>query len=296
VTTISGATRLAGVIGSPIKHSLSPAMHNAVYAELGLDWVYLPLHVEDEIGLRRLVAAIRSMDFVGFNVTMPFKQSILELVDEVALAATMADAVNTVHCIDGRMVGYNTDGRGLTDALAAEAGFSAEGKDVVLLGSGGAAGAAMVAFILGKAASITVVNRNLDRAEELVDRMVQHRGSVRCCAVTQGSAEEAVRQADLIVNATSLGMRPEDESPLPAGWVGPGQVVFDMVYGTAVPTALVRESRATGATALDGLGMLVCQGATAVDIWNDSKQTRTPRDVMRAAAEAALATRNLSAG
>lgn len=296
MTTISGTTRLAGVIGAPVDHSLSPAMHNAVYADIGLDWVYLPLHVPDEIGLRRLVAAIRSMEFVGFNVTMPFKQSALELVDEVALAATMAGAVNTVHCIDGRLVGYNTDGRGLTDALADEAGFCPEGKDIVLLGSGGAAGAAMVAFILGKAASITVVNRNPDRAEELVGRMAQYIGSVRADAVSFAGAEEAVRAADLVVNATALGMRPDDASPIPSGWVGPGQIVYDMVYGTAQPTALVRESRALGAEALDGLGMLVCQGATAVDIWNESKQTRTPRDVMRAAAEAALAARNGSTG
>lgn len=289
--TISGRTRLAGLIGHPLAHSLSPAMHNAVYQALGLDWVYLPFDISDDVGLRRLVAAIRSMDFVGFNVTMPFKQSVVELCDEVAMAASMAGAVNAIHCTDGRLVGYNTDGRGLLEALQLEAQFVPADKDVVIYGAGGAAGATIVALILAKAASVTVINRDMDRGEELIDRMSPHLGAVRGSALSPMAAEEAVRAADLIVNATPVGMKAEDGSPIPVEWLGPGQVVYDMVYGTLEPTTLVAGARAKGAVALDGLGMLVCQGATAVDIWNDSKQTRTPRDVMRAAAEKALAQR-----
>lgn len=282
---IIGSTKLAGVIGHPLAHSLSPVMHNAVYEALELDWVYVPLHVEDEVGLRRLVAAIRSMDFVGFNVTMPFKQPILELCDEVAMAADMAGAVNTVHCTNGHLVGYNTDGRGLLESLESGAGFKPEGADVVVLGSGGAAGAALVAFVLGKARSVTVVNRNLDRAEELVDRIRPHLGGVHANTVALEASEEAVRAADLIVNCTPVGMKADDPSPVEVRWLGPGQLVYDMVYGRPVPTALVAGARSVGATALDGLGMLVSQGATAIDIWNESTQTRTPREIMRAAAE-----------
>lgn len=283
---ISGTTRLAGVIGHPLAHSLSPAMHNAVYEELGLDWVYVPLHAKDEIGLRRVVAAIQSLPFVGFNVTMPFKQAVVELCDEVAMAASMAGAVNTVHCVDGRLVGYNTDGRGLLEALKDEAGFEPAGKDVVICGAGGAAGAALVGLMLAQAASITIVNRNIDGAEELLDRVRPHMNAVRVGAVSAMAAEETVRAADLVVNATPVGMRPEDDSPIPVQWVGPGQVVYDMIYGR--PTALVRGARGQGALALDGLGMLVAQGATAVDIWNESKQIRASRATMRAAAEAQL--------
>lgn len=288
---IRGSTSLAGLIGHPLSHTLSPAMHNAVYKHLDLDWVYLPLEVSDEVGLRRLIAAIRSMNFVGFNVTMPFKQSVLELCDEVAMAASMAGAVNAVHCADGRLVGYNTDGRGLLEALESEAGFVPAGKNVAILGAGGAAGATIVALILARATSVTVVNRDYQRAEDLVERMTPHLGSVRGSAAHISSAEEAIGNADLIVNATPVGMRPDDENLIPAAWIQPGQIVFDMVYGTEQPTALVREARARGAKALDGLGMLVCQAATAVDIWNDSKQIRTPRNVMREAAEKALEAR-----
>lgn len=289
---ITGRTKLAGVIGHPLTHSLSPVMHNAVYEALELDWVYLPLHVQDEVGLRRLVAAARSMDVVGFNITMPFKRSMIELCDEVAMAASMAGAVNTVHCDGGRLVGYNTDGRGLLESLELEAGFTPAEKDIVVLGAGGAAGAAIVALILGKARSITVVNRNLDNADELVERMSPHLGAVKASTASFMQAEEAVRSADLIVNCTPLGMQPGDPSPIDSRWLGPGQVVYDMVYGRREPSALVAEARSVGATALDGLGMLVSQGATAVDIWNDSKQTRTPREIMRAAAETELARRS----
>jgi shikimate dehydrogenase len=288
---ISGTTRLAGVIGHPLDHSLSPAMHNAAYGQLGLDWVYVPLEVRDEVGLRRLVAAIHSLDFVGFNVTMPFKRSVLELCDEVSATARMAGAVNTVHCSEGRLVGYNTDGRGLLESLELEAEFVPADKDIVILGAGGAAAAALVALILARASSVTVASRDLCRAEQLVDSMMAHAGGMRVMPVAIGEVEDAVRGADLVVNATPLGMQAGDPSPVSADWLRPGQVVYDMVYGNVEPTALVRESRSKGAVALDGLGMLVCQGATAVDIWNQDPEARTPRDIMRGAAEEALAAR-----
>lgn len=286
---IRGTTRLAGVVGNPLAHSLSPAMHNAVYEHLGLDWVYIPLEVSDEIGLRRLAAAAPSLPLVGFNITMPYKRAALELCDEVAMAAQMAGAVNAIHCKDGKLVGYNTDGRGLLEALETEAGFTPAGTHAVVVGAGGAAGAAAVALLLAKAARITIVNRSIDSAEELASRLYAHAGAtVLEASSSDQAANAAFSSANLIVNATSVGMRPDDPSPVPSGIVGPGQVVYDMVYGTHEPTALLRDSRAAGAVALDGLGMLVCQGATSVDIWHTSAQTRTPRDVMRAAAEEAL--------
>jgi shikimate dehydrogenase len=267
-------------------------MHNAAYQALGLDWVYVPLAVQDEAGLRRLVAAARSLPFVGFNVTMPFKEMVLELCDEVATAASIAGAVNTVHCTsDDRLIGYNTDGRGLLESLSSDAGFDPAGKSVVLLGAGGAAAGAFVALILAKCAGITVVNRNLERAEELLGRMSPRAGGIDLRAVTLEEAGGAVGEADLVINATPVGMKSEAESPLPVEWLKEGQVVLDMVYGTATPTRLVSAARDAGARVLDGLGMLVAQGATAVDIWNADAQTRTPRDVMRQAAEEEIDTR-----
>ena len=288
---ISGKTKIAGVVGWPLDHSLSPAMHTAVYADRDLDWVYVPFSISDEVGVCRLVAAIRSLPCVGFNVTMPYKALVLELCDEVATAARMAGAVNTVHCTsDGRLIGYNTDGRGMLEALADEAAFNPDGKRVVVLGAGGAAGGAVVALTLAKCASITVVNRNLGNAEELLSRMAYGAQSVATNVVVLEDAREAIASADLVVNATPVGMLPGDPSPLPPEWLHEGQVVLDMVYGTAAPTALVADAVAAGAVGLDGLGMLVAQGAIAIDIWNDS-HLLAPRDVMRRAALEQLAGR-----
>jgi len=288
---ISGTSRLAGVIGNPLAHSLSPAMHNAVYEHLGLDWVYVPLEVAGERGLERLIGAVRELPFVGLSVTMPFKQAVIALCDEVSTAAAMAGSVNTLHCTDGRLIGYTTDGRGLLEALADEARFDPAGRDVVVLGAGGAASSALVSLALAGISSVTVVNRSVARAETVLRGLSPHLGDVRVQAVSFAEAEEPVRAADLVVNATPIGMDPADVSPIESRWLGPGQVVYDMVYGTREPTALVREAQEVGAAAFDGLGMLVSQGAIAVDIWNEVRQERTPRGIMRAAAEEALAQR-----
>ncbi len=284
---VNGTTRLAGIIGRPIKHSLSPAMHNAVYEHLGLDWVYIPLPVESENDLLRLLGAIKVLPFVGFNVTMPFKEIMLSMCDEVAMLAQMAGAVNTVHCVDGRLIGYNTDGRGLLESLSTDAGFDPAGKDIVILGAGGASGAAFVAFMLGKARRITIVNRSLERAEALVERMSAHMRSTEAGVAELAFAQEHIASADLIVNATPIGMHDGDPSPIPTEWLKPDHVIADMVY-RASDTALIVAARGIGATAINGLGMLVSQGAHAVDIWSESAQTRTPREVMRVGAEQAM--------
>lgn len=280
---INGRTRLAGVIGNPLDHTLSPAMHNAVYEALELDWVYIPLPLADDTDLMRFLGAARVLPFVGFNVTMPFKQSMLSMCDEVAMLAKMAGAVNTVHCVDGRFIGYNTDGRGLVESIAAETGFTPEGRSVAIVGAGGAAGAALVALILGKAARVSIVNRSLDKAEELVERVESHARSTELRCISLVAAEEAITAADLVINATPLGMKAGDPSPVPGEWFSAKQVACDMIYRPTT-TPFVDAARSAGATALDGLGMLVHQGAIAVDIWSESAQIRTPRDVMRAAA------------
>ncbi len=286
--SISGRTRLAGIIGWPVTHSLSPAMHNAAYEAAGLDWAYVPLPVRDEEDLRRVLAAVRVLPFVGFNVTMPYKQAMLEYCDEVAMLARIAGAVNTVHCVDGRLIGYNTDGRGLVDSLAADLGFSPEGRSVVVVGAGGAAGAATVAFVLAKAARVTVLNRSLGRAEELVERIAPHARSTELAAgLLDAGAARTVSEAALVVNATPLGMAPADPSPVPAEWMHAGQVVADMIY-RAGPTPLMLAARSVGATAVDGLGMLLSQGAMSLEIWSEGAQVSAPRDVMAQAAQAAM--------
>lgn len=294
--TIDGRTRLAGVIGWPVEGSLSPAMHNAAYGVLGLNWVYVPLPVADQERLVAVTEAIRALPFVGFNVTMPHKRAMLELCDEVATFAQLAGSVNTVHCVEGTLVGYNTDGRGLLEALREEAGWSPEGTRVVVLGAGGAASAAVVAFGVGRAAQVSVINRDEDHAHDLVARVAPSLRATEIVVIPSGpQARAAIEAATLVVNATPVGMAEGDPSPVPEEWLHPGQVVFDMVYHRR-STTLLETARRAGANAIGGLGMLVAQGALAIDIWTERAQDPAPRDVMRAAAEAALAARPRDGG
>lgn len=286
---IDANTKIAGLIGWPLDHTLSPAMHNAAYESLGLDWVYLPLPIREGQDLVRVTAALRALPCVGFNVTMPYKRVMLNVCDEVATAAQLAGAVNTVHVVDGRLIGYNTDGRGLMESLKEEAAIDPVGKRAVILGAGGAAGAALVGMVLERTADVTIAARRTDVAEDMIDNLAGRLRDTVVRAVEIGdAAREAVEAADLIVNATPLGMKPDDPLPVPREWLQPGQIVADMVYRPAV-TALMEAAVARGATAVGGLGMLVAQGAIAIEIWNQGAQMRAPRDIMRAAAEAELA-------
>jgi shikimate dehydrogenase len=295
---IDGHTRPAGVIGWPVSHSLSPAMHNAAYEAMDLNWVYLPLPVSDAGALFSAVGGLRELPFVGFNITMPYKQLMLDLCDEVAMLAQLAGAVNTVHVVDGRLIGYNTDGRGLVESLSSDAGFDPAGRSVVVIGAGGAAGAAVTGFIIAKAASLTVVNRDVSNAEALISRVSDRLHGMVAAALPLGpEAESAVREADLVVNATPVGMGPSPTSPIPDGWIRKDQLVYDMTYHPT-ETPLLKSAAAAGATAVGGLGMLVAQGALAIDIWlgADAGQLRAPRDVMRSAAQEALAEMQLHGG
>lgn len=282
---LDGGTQLAGLIGWPIAHTLSPAIHNAAYEAMGLNWVYVPLAVRDGAALAKGVAGLRAFPFVGFNVTMPYKRLVLNMCDEVATQARLAGSVNTVHVRDGKLIGYNTDGRGLLESLQSEAGFAPEGKRVVLVGAGGAAGAALVALMLSRAGHVAVTSRRIEQAEDVVDRVVDHARDTEIVASGSGQeSRELIEAADLVINATPLGMTPGDPLPVPAEWLQPGQVVADMVYVPGV-TPFMDAAGARGATPVGGLGMLVAQAAIALEIWNEGTQAGAPRDVMRKAAE-----------
>ena len=269
-------------------------MHNAVYEELGLDWVYVPLAVADEVGLRRLVAAIRSLPFVGFNVTMPYKAAILELCDEVATAASMAGAVNTVHCIGRsahrlqhrrpRAARDALDGRRLRPGRQEASSFWVQ--EVRL-----AARSSRSSWPVRPRSPWSTGTSNVPKSS-LDSAWFSRSADIQSDAVTSADAEDAVREADLVINATSVGMRPGDPCS-DSGRVAARRGRSCSTWCTArrSPRALVARRARAGATTLDGLGMLVCQGATAVDIWNSSSQVRTPRDVMREAARRELAER-----
>lgn len=274
---ISGTTRVAAVIGSPVHHSLSPALHNAAFEALGVDWVYVALHVAHGEG-QRAIDAMRLLGLGGLSVTMPHKETVAGAVDVLDPAAAALRSVNTVvPGADGVLVGHSTDGAGFVASLAA-AGVSVQGRTVGLLGAGGAARAIADALGRAGAAQVSVVNRTPESAEATA-LLAGNAGIV--------AGPEALRDADIVVNATSVGMASDTDLPCDPALLRSGQVVADIVYHPR-ETALLRAARAVGAVAVDGLGMLVHQAALQQRLWHGLVPDVA---VMTAAAERELAAR-----
>jgi shikimate dehydrogenase len=282
---IDTATQVCAVIGNPVAHSLSPAMHNAGFAASGLNYVYTAFHVEDVGAALTGMRALRG--FRGMSVTIPHKESIIACLDEVEPLALEVGSVNTVTSEDGRLIGSTTDGPGTLRAFE-EAGVSLAGKEVVFMGTGGAVRA--VAFAMAAeagVAGIRILGRTPANVARLVSDLTRHHGAV---PVTGGSLgadlQAATETGHVLVNGTPLGMYPEHEGEtvLPAGWMRADHVVFDMVYRPK-KTRLILEAEALGCTVILGLEMLLNQAVLQFERWTG---VAAPRDAMRAALVAAL--------
>jgi shikimate dehydrogenase len=270
---ISGTTRLAGVIGAPIRHSLSPAIFNAAFAARDLDWVYLAFEVPPGAAGQAL-DAMRAFGVGGLSVTMPHKDAVAELVDQCTPEAAALHAVNCIVATGDGLVGENTDGPGFLDALRIDADFEVAGRRAVVLGAGGAARAIVLALARAGAAEVAVVNRTAERGEI---------AAALAGPISRPATADAIDQADLVVNATSVGMG-DGQTPFDPGRLSPGQVVADIVYHPS-PTPLVAAARARGIVAIDGLGMLVHQAGHAFRLWTGLEPPIGP---MTGAARAAL--------
>ncbi len=264
---IGARTKLCCLIGDPVEHSLSPVMHNAAFQELGLDYAYLAFRVSRE-RLGEAVAGIRALGFAGANVTIPHKIEVMKYLDEVDSLAQQIGAVNTIVNEDGKLVGYNTDGEGALQALS-DSGIELKGKRVVLLGAGGAAHA--IAFTLAKKErlqSLSVLNIIESESKALAQRVrTQTNTPTNGMLLSAESLERAVEQAEVLINATSVGMSPRtSESIVPKGLLRKDLVVFDIVYNP-IETRLVREAREAGCVVVTGEKMLVNQGAKSFELW-----------------------------
>ena len=286
---IDTGTRVVGVIGWPVEHSLSPAMHNAALAEMDLNWVYLAFAVAPE-RVGAAVEAVRGLGLVGLNVTIPHKQAVVEYLDELDDAARALGAVNTIVRRNDRLMGHNTDGPGFLRSLEEE-GHSVAGGSVVVIGAGGAARSVAYAVARAGASALNILNRTEARAEEvaLLAREGAQDVPVSTGPLTGGEAERAVVEADVVVDCTSVGMYPNvDEGPvIPGEWLHEGQVVVDLTYNPR-ETTLLRAARRRGAAVVDGTGMLVHQGAISLQYWSGRE---APVETMRRALLDALAQR-----
>jgi len=283
---ISAATRVVGVLGWPVAHSLSPPMHNAAFREAGLDFVYVAFAVPPE-QLERATAGLRALNLVGANVTIPHKEAMASLVDELDPLAAAGGTVNTVHHVGGRLKGYSTDGPGLLRSLA-EAGVLVAGKRIALIGAGGSARATGLAMVEAGAASLGVINRTPERAQRLAHDLNEYaRREVACATgLDTRTAEEWVRSAEIVADSTDVGMHPRVDVPpvIPPEWIGPDQAVVDYTYNPP-DTVLLRAARTRGAQTVTGIGMLVHQGALAWELWTGQP---APVEVMRRALLEAL--------
>ena len=278
---INAATRLCAVYGSPIAHSASPAMHNAAFAALGLNWRYLAFEVDPK-NLRAAIAGAQAMGFAGLNLTVPHKLLAVEMVDVLDDSAKKWGAVNTIKFERDsddkiRAIGYNTDADAIIQSLREDLKVELRGAKVLLLGAGGAGRTAALKLASEAVAELFLVNRTQTKAEEIAGEIKKQFPSVK---VAVGYPKTNV---DLILNATSLGLKTDDASPLDEKQFSLKQTlaVYDMIYRPA-ETALLKSAKAAGCKTANGLGMLLHQGAKAFEIWTG--QT-APRDVMRRALE-----------
>lgn len=272
LTQLDGSTKLTALLGSPVAHSLSPAMHNTAFRLLGLNCVYLCFDV-DEAALPAAVESLRRCGILGFNLTMPDKNRMAELADELSPAAGLIGAVNTVVNQDGRLVGHNTDGVGFLRS-AADAGWSPAGNALTILGAGGAASAIAVQAALDGARKVYIAARNSSRFHTRTEQLVRNIGEKTSCRAALVNIEdpkalaEAVLESSLLVNATPVGMAPDTEQSLirdPALF-HPRLLVSDIIYAPK-RTLLLRQAEAAGCTVFNGMYMLLYQGAEAFRLW-----------------------------
>jgi shikimate dehydrogenase len=254
-------TRLLGLLGDPVEHSLSPRLHSFLIARAGLNYCYLAFRVS-EGSLGEALSGMRALGIRGFNVTIPHKEAVIPFLDELSPAAEAIGAVNVIVNEDGRLRGDNTDWEGFLKALDSR-GVGLCGQKAVVVGAGGAA-AAVVYALLSTNVEVVVVNRTPPRAQALARRF-SSLGSV-----THGSLHDLaafLREAELLVNATPVGMIPHvGKSPVPAHLLREGLVVYDLVYNPP-ETKLLRDARERRCVAIGGLEMLVHQGIRALELW-----------------------------
>jgi shikimate dehydrogenase len=277
---VGGATHVVGVIGWPVAHSLSPAIHNAAFATLGLDWVYVPLPVAPG-NMRAAADGLVGLGFRGANVTMPHKTESADLADDLSEEARRLRAVNTFVVTGDRLHGHNTDAPGFDRFLRRDVGLDPSDRSALLFGAGGAARAVAFALASAGVGELSVAVREASRAAELLEAVEGMQ--VRPSVVDLDAAEDM--SADLVVNATPLGADGQTAPPLPR--LAPGVVVIDLLYRPAI-TPLQAAARAAGAEAHGGLGLLLHQAALSFELWTG---TPAPLEVMSAAALATLAER-----
>jgi len=276
---IWGKTRVCGVIGDPIEHTLSPTIHNAAFDQLKLDFVFLAFRVK-AADLENAIRGMRGLAIHGLNVTMPHKSTVISFLDEVDATVQFLGSANTILNKDGKLSGFNTDGVGALKALR-ENGVALSEKKMLLLGAGGAAKA--IAFSLAKeVGELAILNRAAEKAKELAETLGRmFNKKVVGGGLSSDAIAKNLRDSDILINATSVGMKPNlTQSLVAPQWLKSDLAVMDIVYNP-VETKLAKDAKAAGAKVISGVEMLIYQGAASFEIWTGCS---APIEIMRRAA------------
>lgn len=275
--------KIFGLLGYPIKHSLSPVMHNAAFKALGIVVEYELFEKRPE-ELRDFFRELKKGLISGVNVTIPYKEKVLRYLDELSQEAELIGAVNTILVKEKRLIGYNTDGEGFITSLREEAGIDPQGKRIVIIGAGGASRAISIQLAKEKARRISLTDIVLNKARDLASCLKKNFPEGEATAVREEGLEKEIREADILINATPVGMRPDDPSPIDPKFLHPHLLVYDLIYNPP-KTRLLSQAERIGAKTLNGMGMLLYQGALAFTIWTGKE---APLKAMRVALKKAL--------
>ena len=260
-------TKLVILLGQPLGHSVSPAMHNRVFEKLGMDYCYIPVEVS-AADLGAVFCGLTKMNVAGFNVTIPHKLHIMEFLDEIDPLAQTIGAVNTICVRDGKTKGYNTDGEGFVRSLEEKADISVQGKRFFILGCGGAVRAIAMTLAFKGAEKIYICNRTQKKAESLTEEINQK--ITNCVKVVERTTDRIapfLKECDVLINGTKLGMHPDTNStPIDKVLLSKNLIVSDIVYNPLM-TRLLKDALHSECTIVDGLGMLIYQGAAAFQLW-----------------------------
>jgi shikimate dehydrogenase len=274
--SINGKTKTVGLFGYPVAHTASPEMHNAAFKALGLNFVYLPFEVEPAF-LKQAVKSLPYLGIKGVNLTVPHKVNVFPYLDWINPEARVTRAVNTVVVKGKKLYGYNTDVRGFIEDFKEKAKISPKGREIFILGAGGAGRACAVGFAKEKAAKINIADSLPSRGLSLLKILKSSYSNVRLECVSGDALSRAVCRSKIIINATPLGMKKDDPLPLKKEWLNKEKIIYDLVY-TPCPTKFLKLGRSRGARVISGIGMLARQGAVSFNLWTGR---RAPLKIMQ---------------
>ena len=268
---ISGKTKIVGIFGYPVKHTLSPIMHNAAFTDLEIPYVYLPFEVKPE-NLKEAIAAIRVLRLAGINLTVPHKIEAIRYLDEITREGELIGSINTIQNKDGKLIGHNTDGKGFVASLKEDLGFNPKDKHVLLLGASGSGRAILVELLLQGAKSIVISNRTVSRGIGLVQEFSKKfsKSTLSFTPLSDLKKKVSFSQIDLLINSTSLGMKGEEFPDLPLPSLPPASIVYDIIY-SPLKTKLIEAADRLGLVTKNGLGMLLHQGSLSFQIWTQRR-------------------------